>query len=83
MAKTKPTPPSTLPDDANSLAILFYLASPDATPPNHPRVSVQFPGASFDHAVSEYTTLTNGQKNTLRSLLLALRDETFTLEGYS
>lgn len=84
MAKTKPLPPLSLPDDANSLSITFYVADAAAVPPNHPRIIVHFPnGPNFDRPVSDYTSLTPAQKTNLRTMLLALRDETFTLEGYT
>ncbi len=60
------------------MRVLFYLADGD------PRVTFFFPGEGkfFDHAISEYSSLSGAQKNNLRTMLQALRDETFTLEGY-
>lgn len=78
--KTRPQPPQVLPDDANTLSVHFYLSDVGALP----RVAFTFPGgAHFDHALSEYSTLSGAQKTTLRNLLLALRDETFVLEGFT
>lgn len=79
MAKTRAQPPITLPDDANTLSVRFYLSDVG----NAPRVEFSFPnGSRFDHALSEYNTVTGAQKTTLRTILIALRDETFTLEGF-
>ena len=79
--KTKSQPPINLPDDDNSLWVRFYLSD---TPPNPPRVEFTFPnGMTFDHALSEYSTITGAQKTNLRAILLALRNETFTLEGFT
>lgn len=79
--RTKPQPPANLPDDDNTLSVRFYLSD---TPPNPPRVEVTFPnGATFDHALAEYSTVTPAQKTALRGVLLALRNETFTLEGFT
>lgn len=77
--KSHANPPTVLPDDADSIVAQFYVDS------GTPRVQFNFPGStkSFNHALSEYNTLTAGQKTTLRTLLTALRDETFTLEGYT
>lgn len=79
MSKSKARTPIVLPDDADSISVHFYIA--DGTP----RVTFEFAGQSqrFDHAISEYSTLSGAQKTTLRTLLLALRDETYTLEGYT
>jgi hypothetical protein len=79
MPKSRNNPPTVLPDDADSLVVSFYISD------GAPRVTFRFPeqNKSFDHAVSEYSSLTNTQKNNLRTMLLALRDETFTLEGYT
>lgn len=79
MAKTKNQPPLSLPDDADSISVHFYISD------GVPRVVFDFPTAKqrFDHAISEYSSLSGAQKTTLRSLLTALRDETFTLEGYT
>jgi len=77
--KTRAQPPVTLPDDANTLSVRFYLSDVG----NVPRVIFSFPGGqSFDHALSEYSTVTGAQKTALRATLLALRDETFALEGF-
>jgi hypothetical protein len=78
MSKTKANPPTVLPDDADSLLVHFYISE------GIPRVTFEFPsqGRRFDHAISEYNTLSGAQKTALRALLTALRDETFTLEGY-
>ena len=82
MPKSKANAPTVLPDDANALSVQFYIS--DAASGNVPRVSFTYPqGAHFDHAISEYTTVTPAQKTALRAILLALRDETFTLEGYT
>lgn len=78
--KTKPQPPLTLPDDANALDVRFYLSDVDATP----RCTFTFAnGTVFDHALSEYSTVSGAQKLTLRNILQALRDESYTLEGFS
>lgn len=79
MAKTRNNPPTVLPDDADSLRVQFYLSE------GVPRVRFEFPSQqkTFDHAINEYSSLTGAQKTNLRAMLLALRDETFTLEGYT
>jgi hypothetical protein len=79
MAKSKANPPTVLPDDADSIVCSFYIADGAA------RVSFRYPqqNKTFDHALSEYNSLSGAQKTTLRNLLTALRDETFTLEGYT
>jgi hypothetical protein len=78
--RTKPQAPLSLPDDANTLSVHFYLSDIG----NAPRVAFTFPnGQTFDHALSEYSTVSGPQKLALRSTLLALRDETFTLEGFT
>jgi hypothetical protein len=78
MSKTRANPSTVLPDDSESLRVQFYLSE------GAPRVRFEFPGQqkTFDHAISEYSSLTGAQKTNLRAMLLALRDETFTLEGY-
>ena len=78
MSKSRNSPPVVLPDDADSLAVTFYVSD------GLPRVTFQFPAQSkrFDHALSEYNSLSGAQKTTLRTLLTTLRDETFSLEGY-
>lgn len=80
MARTRPQPPLSIDDGPNNLSITFYVTS-DGTP----RVTVTFPGyaGTLDHAVSEYSSLTNSQKNNLRAMLIAIRDETLTLEGFT
>lgn len=79
MSKSKARTPIVLPDDVDSISCHFYISDGD------PRVTFEFSGQSvkFDHAISEYTTLTGAQKTTLRTLILALRDETYTLESYT
>ncbi len=79
MSKSKAQAPAVLPDDADSISVRFYISD------GAPRVTFEYPSQNkrFDHAISEYNSLTAGQKTTLRTLLLALRDETFTLEGYT
>lgn len=78
MSKTKANPPTVLPDDTDSISVHFYISD------GAPRVVFDFPGQGkrFDHAISEYSALTGTQKNNLRAMLQALRDETYTLEGY-
>lgn len=78
MSKSKNNPPTILPDDADSISVHFFIS--DGTP----MVTFEFPVQSkrFIHALSEYNSLTGPQKISLRSMLTALRDETFTLEGY-
>ena len=79
MPRSRNNPPTVLPDDANSIRSTFYLSDVD----NSPRVAFTFPnGAHFDHALSEYSTVTPAQKTALRNTLIALRNETFTLEGF-
>lgn len=80
MAKIRAQPPISIDDGPNNLSITFYIA-PDGTP----RVTVTFPnyGGTLDHAMSEYSSLTNTQKNNLKNMLLAIRDETLTLEGFT
>lgn len=79
MSKTRANPPTVLPDDADSVRVQFYLSEGLA------RVRFEFPAQqrTFDHALSEYSSLSGAQKTTLRTLLTALRDETYTLEGYT
>jgi hypothetical protein len=70
----------------NDLRIEFYISDAAATPPNDPRVIIKYLRSgqvvtSSDHPVSAYSTITNAQKLALRNTLLAIRDETFTLDG--
>jgi hypothetical protein len=88
LPRSKAQPPEQIPDGANDLACLFYISDPASG--SVPRVQFTFkpnsgplPVVIFDHALSDYTTITPAQKVTLRNLLAALRDETFTLEGYT
>ncbi len=78
MPKSRNRSPIVLPDDTDSLVIHFFISD------GAPRVIVEFPqqGISFNHPISDYGSLTANQKNNLRAMLQALRDETFTLEGY-
>lgn len=84
MAKTLAQPPLTLDNGPNDLGMYFYIS--DAGSGNVPRVTVTYfrSGTAVrqsDHAISEYTTLTPAQKTSFRSMALAIRDETFTLDG--
>jgi hypothetical protein len=83
MPKTKPQPGSVLPNSANDVSVRFFISDPASG--SVPMVETSFPaqGAIFTHKLSEYTTLTPAQKSNLQTLVVALRDETFTLEGYS
>ena len=85
--KTKARSPEQLPDASDDLRVIFYISDPASG--SVPRVQFQFTAANpagesvfFDHALSEYSTLTPAQKANLRAALLALRDETYTLEGF-
>jgi len=78
MARTKAQPPISVDDGPNDLSIRFYIAD------GVPRIIVVLPnGTHLDHAISEYSSLNGTQKNNLKSMLIALRDETFSLEGFS
>lgn len=84
MAKSFTQPPIVVDNGANDLSVTFYVS--DAASGNTPRVAVQYMHNGqivrvSDHAVSEYSTLTPTQKTNLRSMHLAIRDETFTLDG--
>lgn len=85
MSKSKNSPPVVLPDDADSISVRFYISASEPPGSGVPRVTFEFPGQNkrFDHAISEYSSLTGAQKNNLRSMLVALRDETYTLEGFA
>jgi hypothetical protein len=76
--RTKANPPTQLPDDADSVSEHFYVSDGVL------RVTVNFPAQNkhFDRAINE-TSLTAGQKTTLRALLLAVRDDVLSLEGYT
>lgn len=79
---TKTQPALVARNGASDLSIRFYISDPASG--SAPRVEVSLLGAgiSVDHAVSEYSTLTPANKTSLRTLLTAIRDETFTLEGF-
>ena len=79
MSKTRQSPPVVVDDGPNALSITFYVAG-DGTP----RVTLNLPNypGTLDHAMSEYSSLTGTQKNNLKTMLIALRDETLTLEGF-
>ena len=78
MPKSRINPPTVLPDDPDSLSVHFFIS--DGTP----MVTFEFSSQKlrFIHALGEYNSLSPAQKNNLRNMLQALRDETFTLEGY-
>jgi hypothetical protein len=78
MARTRANPPTTLPDDALAVRALIYPADGDW------RIRFEFPAQQkcFDRSFSECSSLTGAQKTNLRSMLIALRDEILTLEGY-
>lgn len=86
MAKTKQQPPIVVDNGTNDMSITFYVS--DEASGHVPRLIVTMlrngvPVISYDHAVSEYSSLTSNQKQNLRTMLTALRDETFTLEGFT
>ena len=74
-------------DNPKLLRETFYLS--DDASGNVPRVTVnQMDSAgnvvwTSDHAISEYSTLTPAQKTSFRSMAIAIRDETRTLDGFT
>lgn len=79
--RTRQPPPVVVDDSASKLEIRFYIS--DDASGNVPRLQLILSnGLTYDHPMSDYSSLTNTQKNNLRAMLVALRDETLTLEGY-
>ena len=85
--KTFPQPPAPPPvvvdDSTNALQITFFVDQV-----NGPSVLVHFVDTNgqqqyaASYPLSSYSTVTGAQKTALRSVLQAIRDETFTKEGF-
>lgn len=67
----------TVQDGADDLEIEFSV------PNGVPTVVVRLNGVHSRRPLSEYTTVSAAQKTTLRTILTAIRDETFTKEGFA
>jgi len=84
--KTKPTGEIISVDaGANDLRVTFYIS--DSASGNIPRVVGHLQRneqvvINVDRPLTDFTDLTNPQKVILRSLLLAIRDQLLTLEGF-
>lgn len=83
------TPPAQVVDNGvNALSIRFYVSDPSAG--SVARVEVSLPSATpggspvvVDYALASYTTVSGANKTALRTILIAIRDETLTKESFA
>lgn len=87
MAKTRLVQvPQTVPDGADDISIRFYVAisaNGSKVPSVHLHQETAGAPVVIDRPLSDITSLTTNQKNNLRTMLTAIRDELYTLEGFT
>lgn len=71
------------PDTADDVTVGFYVADAASPGGRHLRVVVNLGPVQTDRPLSDYTNLTPANKTALRNLLTALRDQSFSLEGFA